>query len=225
MPGRLAIHRVALPPSYPKTCTRCQRELPRSKFSLDYRRRDCYQPWCHECHHRSRVAQGPKSAPGFRRLPRIDQPPESLKTCYACMQELPRSSFHRDRHRPDGCAMACRSCRGLADKLYKSEKGNEVTEKRRARRAANPEHFRNYQLKWSHGVTIVQYNEILERQGGVCAICRGPQAAPHKFLCVDHCHTTGKIRGLLCSPCNKSLGLLKDDPEILLAAARYLGAT
>lgn len=60
-------------------------------------------------------------------------------------------------------------------------------------------------------------------QGGVCAICR--RNVPHrgKYMCVDHCHATGVIRGILCANCNRAIGLLEDNPEFIRGALRYLG--
>ena len=73
----------------------------------------------------------------------------------------------------------------------------------------------------AYGITIADYNAILERQGGVCAICK---KHPGETLCVDHCHATGKVRGLLCRKCNAAIGFLEDDPRNARAAAAYLEA-
>jgi hypothetical protein len=72
-----------------------------------------------------------------------------------------------------------------------------------------------------------QYEEMLSKQGGVCAICRRLETAVAKNgntikLAVDHCHETGIIRELLCSSCNKMLGHFDDDPERMERAAEYL---
>jgi Recombination endonuclease VII len=64
------------------------------------------------------------------------------------------------------------------------------------------------------------YDALLESQGGVCAVCGKPSK---KTLCVDHCHSTGTIRGLLCRKCNLGLGCLADDQATLIAALAYLG--
>ena len=71
-------------------------------------------------------------------------------------------------------------------------------------------------------MTLVDYDEMLKRQNGRCAICKTKETKPIKYLCVDHCHKTGAIRGLLCFNCNISIGRLGDDPKILRAAIRYL---
>jgi len=71
-----------------------------------------------------------------------------------------------------------------------------------------------------YGLTPDQYSQMLEQQGGGCAICG---VTPNgKRLAVDHCHTTGKVRGLLCSPCNTGLGVFKDNTDLLHNAVKYL---
>lgn len=80
------------------------------------------------------------------------------------------------------------------------------------------------------GVTELQFNEMLNNQKHVCAICKNPETVLWKKrneikpLCIDHCHNTGKIRGLLCSRCNSAIGLIKDSTEILQSAIEYLKA-
>ncbi len=64
---------------------------------------------------------------------------------------------------------------------------------------------------------------MLDRQGGVCAICK-KKPDEGKMLCVDHCHVTGMVRGLLCHKCNSVLAFGNDDPDILRAAIAYLQA-
>jgi hypothetical protein len=72
----------------------------------------------------------------------------------------------------------------------------------------------------SYGITVEDYDQMLESQGGGCYICGvGPSS---RALDIDHDHRTGKVRGLLCSNHNRALGLLGDDPDLLLAAHTYL---
>lgn len=72
-----------------------------------------------------------------------------------------------------------------------------------------------------HGVRKEQYDKMELAQGGKCKICGGVNKSGRK-LAVDHCHTTGKIRDLLCSKCNVGIGNFNDNPELLIAAAEYL---
>ena len=76
-------------------------------------------------------------------------------------------------------------------------------------------------LKRGYGITVDQYWEMLVLQLGCCRIC-GKQLVGAKEPCVDHCHKTGRVRGLLCMACNKGIGLLLDDPNILRNALKYL---
>lgn len=82
-----------------------------------------------------------------------------------------------------------------------------------------------YMRKYLYGLTQEQFEAMLEAQGGRCAICRTdtPGGRDNRWH-VDHCHATGKVRGLLCNGCNIGLGHFKDDPERLLAAVAYLEA-
>lgn len=79
---------------------------------------------------------------------------------------------------------------------------------------------RNQLLQKNFGITLEDYTKMLVGQSGVCAICL--KADPPRSLAVDHCHKTGKIRGLLCRACNVSIGLLEDDGDRLERAIRYL---
>lgn len=85
----------------------------------------------------------------------------------------------------------------------------------------------NSRLKREFGITADDYDSMLESQEYVCKICRKPETrtAPSSGvarLCVDHCHTTGKVRGLLCHGCNTGIGSLRDDIDILMEAIAYL---
>ncbi len=90
----------------------------------------------------------------------------------------------------------------------------------RAHKAQVDVNRRRGHLQRRYGLSRADYDALLKRQGGVCAICGKPS---EKTLCVDHCHATGTIRGLLCRKCNLGLGCLADDQSALIAALVYLG--
>lgn len=104
----------------------------------------------------------------------------------------------------------------------------ERSEWMRTYRINNPDKFRDISLRQRFGITLDQYIEMHESQGGVCDICKNPETAMIKKtgvpqnLAVDHCHGSGKIRGLLCSNCNSMLGDAKDSIPTLEAAIAYL---
>ena len=95
-------------------------------------------------------------------------------------------------------------------------------------RKARPDIMRRIDLKKNFGITPEDYQQLLDKQNGVCAICGLPERKVDYRskrllpLAVDHCHTTKKIRGLLCADCNRAIGMLKDDVTILESAISYL---
>ena len=132
-----------------------------------------------------------------------------MKECSRCKKELPFSCFHKRSERKSGHVSACKEC---AIKPYTTEK--------QARQ-------RSYKLMANFGMTVEQYDDLLIAQGNVCAICTKPEtsrsgAGVIKRLAVDHNHSTGKVRGLLCENCNRGLGLFKEDEGIMQSAISYL---
>jgi hypothetical protein len=89
-------------------------------------------------------------------------------------------------------------------------------------RLNNQNKVKNKNLSYKYGISIEDYNKLFEQQEGCCAICDKHQQEFKKALSVDHCHDTGKVRGLLCQHCNSVLGLSKDNIEVLQAAINYL---
>lgn len=95
-------------------------------------------------------------------------------------------------------------------------------------RKKNHRNVRSQYLRQDHGITIEQYDAMAEAQDGVCAICKISDAEEHgitkkpKRLSVDHDHRTGALRGLLCSKCNRGVGMFLDNPHLLRAAVNYL---
>lgn len=87
---------------------------------------------------------------------------------------------------------------------------------------ANSENVKSYKLKARYNITLDEYNQMFINQEGKCKICFKHQSELPTALCVDHCHTTDKVRGLLCKPCNLILGNANDTIEILKKAISYL---
>ena len=100
------------------------------------------------------------------------------------------------------------------------------------RRPRCPRCSKNIALQRKYGITIEDYERMLQEQKGVCKLCLKPEKRELKGfmegvppLSVDHCHETGIVRGLLCYDCNHMLGLAHDDPEVLARAIEYLTST
>jgi hypothetical protein len=94
-----------------------------------------------------------------------------------------------------------------------------------ARKAGAVTQNRKQVLK-RYGLTLTTYEELLATQGYVCAICKTSNSyvmnGKSRALDIDHDHTTGQVRGALCSNCNRGIGLFKDNPEVLANALEYL---
>ena len=136
------------------------------------------------------------------------------KTCTKCKNERSLDEFYRDARRPDGRSYWCRECWVAFAKQRRDAKG--------------PRGRKDEDLRLLYGITIQDYDRMLKEQNKVCAICKSKElltnhvSKKRQRLSVDHDHATGKVRGLLCSRCNKALGLFYDDPSILKAATEYL---
>ena len=164
---------------------------------------------------------------------------EILK-CSTCGLSKFENVFSRDRYKRKGAnsrqalfgrTYDCLACIRLKRKAA-HEKNPEIARRRNAKKRAiyqTPEfkkkHRRHHYMK-RYGITPEIYDEMLNQQKGVCAICgNGKKHKRQKYLHVDHNHKTGKVRGLLCIRCNTILGNSKDDVNILENAIKYLGNT
>lgn len=160
-----------------------------------------------------------------------------MKACRNCNVSLPFSEFSRRADARDGHQALCKGCTHDYYVRYNSgirtprDRGTRTPEGRRLRRNANARKYNKKpcaklaqvrsRLKRKFGLTLDQYNRMVEAQGGACAICAG-LARSDRLLAVDHCHVTGKIRALLCNRCNRAIGMFCDDPKLLANALSYV---
>lgn len=132
----------------------------------------------------------------------------ALRVCTQCglkaRNEEDLELFKKDSSNKTGRAAICKSCN---NKKYAES----------ARRNS-----RKHKLKSRYGMTIEEYDYLLDKQEGCCAICGTDDPNGRGRFHVDHNHETGEVRGLLCNGCNIALGGFKDSPEILLKARDYL---
>lgn len=128
------------------------------------------------------------------------------RKCTCCGETKPLDAFPPNKGMILGVGSNCRVC------------ANAITRKWQR---VNRGHIQDLRLQRVFGITLDVYNLLLERQGGVCAIC-GAAKRGDRNLVVDHDHDTGSVRGLLCGRCNMGIGLLDNSVEHLRAAADYL---
>lgn len=141
-----------------------------------------------------------------------------MKTCSKCKIEKNEADFSKSRK---SLSVWCKACfREHRKQLTKTPKWKEHRKNYELDFAKkNPRKVKNKNLKRLYGITIEEYEQMLISQNNVCKICC---SSDHRKLCVDHCHKTGKIRGLLCNKCNQAIGLLKDSIELLQRTIDYL---
>jgi hypothetical protein len=136
------------------------------------------------------------------------------KKCIECDVIKPLNAFRVSRARP---YLTCKECIYRHQRAAYAINGEKRRAKQNAARAADKDYAKNANLKSKYGITLEEYNMMVELHARKCNIC-----GEVKKLVVDHCHTTGQVRGLLCHQCNCVLGYAKDRFNVLLEAASYL---
>lgn len=149
------------------------------------------------------------------------------KACSYCKAVKPLSEYHKSPNGRYGLQSRCKECAKELARQYYHSNPEIYTEKVKRWRASNPERTSRYSythgLKKNFGIGIETYEDMLERQEGLCAICGANEPGrKKKYFCVDHDHATGEIRGLLCGACNDGLGKFRDNITSLKLAIKYL---
>lgn len=154
------------------------------------------------------------------------------KRCGRCQQTLPATEFYQHKQTPSGLYGWCRTCaRNDAHRRYRDPvDGERIRARNRRYSKTNRRQILERHRERVTGVSPQRYKELLQQCGGLCAICREPERyrLPNghvRNLAVDHNHKTGTIRGLLCADCNRAIGIFRDSPALLRAAADYLERT
>lgn len=130
------------------------------------------------------------------------------KTCSRCKETKVLALFNKHPHAKGRRRPECAEC----TKSYH----------RKRRRTRSADEDRKHALKKNYGISLADYQSMHEAQDGKCAICGASSDKLNRFMAVDHCHKTGKLRSLLCSGCNTGLGFFKDSPALLTAAIQYI---
>jgi len=145
-----------------------------------------------------------------------------MKKCTVCKEIKDFSNFYKSISDKDGYGYRCKIC----DKIARKKSRHRLKPKEENKT------YLGYKRRWlffKYGLRVNEYEEMLEKQNYSCAICKTKNPAGEGIntgrllsFAVDHNHTTGKNRGLLCNLCNRGIGFLKDSEEILQAAVDYL---
>lgn len=134
-----------------------------------------------------------------------------MRVCNRCKEEKALSEYHKDSRNTLGLTGICKACRCKATALWQTEQKKNNLSFYLARRKSN-----NYKQKYD--LTLEEVKVLKEKQQHKCLICN---CLLDNYV-VDHDHVTGKVRGILCSPCNMGLGHFKDSIQSLQNAITYL---
>lgn len=140
-----------------------------------------------------------------------------MKTCSVCRLSLPSDSYWKRNKSPDGLCVQCKECMRSrrSERDWQKEKLSQI---KKHGQEKFYEMRRQTILKHRYGMTYEDLRKMESDQEGRCLAC---MRKPDK-LHVDHCHESGEVRGLLCGPCNRALGLLKEDVDTMLRLAEYI---
>lgn len=179
-----------------KVCFSCKSQKTITEFQKDAQKGDGWRSWCRPC----RKIKERQYKAGWKEK-REGLPIIIGKMCPACKFWKPVKDFFKDASRPDGFHAYCSVC--LKQRAYAAR---DLTKKR-------------YRFS-AYGLTHEAYTDLVNSQDGKCAICK-IEPGEIRFH-IDHCHTTGEVRGILCINCNRALGCFRDDTDLLSAAISYL---
>jgi hypothetical protein len=146
-----------------------------------------------------------------------------LKTCRDCGEAKARNEFHKHARTKDRLQLYCKSCMTDRNRKWRAQNPERLAKYEQTRPQRSPDERRRMQLWREYKMLPADYDRMHAEQDGKCAICGSTDpGAGRAMLAVDHDHTTGAIRGLLCNGCNVALGHLKDDVSRLRSAIDYL---
>jgi hypothetical protein len=161
-----------------------------------------------------------------------------LKVCKKCGVEKTLSGFYRNKECSFGHENICKKCRNAHTvksrdktkhnknaKVWRDKNADMLRSQESARYHSDPEKRKNQHYLKRYGITLKEAAQLLVKQFGQCLICSkeiSVEIGVPNTAHVDHCHTDGGVRGLLCSHCNTGLGLFNDDRKRLINAIRYL---
>jgi len=216
-------------PQKVKPCSKCGKVKPFSDFHKRKGRKigvasQCKQcvaapkeKCCLYCHEMKPLSEFPRTRTKLDRNTCIQclVTLDIKKECSRCHQPKPLSDFTKRSGRSVGVASSCKQCLSETRPYRPYVKGTKYP-------SSNPAHQRNKSLQRLYGITSAEYDAMLEVQGGVCKVCKGPPHGRRERYHVDHDHDTGKVRGLLCHKCNVALGMVQDSTEHLKALITYL---
>lgn len=136
------------------------------------------------------------------------------RKCKTCGEIKPHKDFPYNKKYKDNIRPHCISCR----REYEVNSYH----KHKHKHPYDYEKDKDNKLKRAYGISYQEYLQMLDAQEGKCAICGTEDTGKRKAFAVDHCHSCGEVRGLLCAPCNTAIGSLREDLDIMQRAMDYV---
>lgn len=144
-----------------------------------------------------------------------------MKSCNKCLIEKPLIDFYMDKNGKYGRYSSCKECKNKRTEKWREKNREHYNRKMREYNAANKDSRRDCDYKRKYGISLEQYNSKLESQNNKCWICEKKAAYKNRKMVVDHCHNSGRARGILCYGCNRALSILESG-DLLRRAQEYL---
>lgn len=177
-----------------KTCKKCNIAKSKDDFYF-YKSKNYTDGMCKICRNESNKNWRREALPEVDLYKREKLIASGKNICHVCEEIKPLDAFKKAKHIKTGYHNTCKGCKSISDK--------------------------NAKLKKHYGINLCEYNKLIVKQNNACEICKIPFNNVVD-VCVDHDHSTKEVRGLLCQSCNRGIGLLKENIQVLYSAIRYL---
>lgn len=217
-----------------KPCPKCGGIKPLSEFGQSKYTSNGFSVYCRDC--MAAAARERRATPEGKRahyestlkwianLPDAERA-EGLKTCPKCGVQKPFDQYPKNKRNKHGIGTYCCTCSAEIVREHRAtpegQKAHRAASKRW--REENRDRHADNHAKWLYGIEHGTYADMLAKQNGRCAICGTdePGNGVRRFH-IDHCHSSKKVRGLLCDQCNRGLGIFRDSVKLLSSAIDYL---
>lgn len=201
-----------------QVCTKCGQTKSLTDFYRQAASKSGYAMHCKACMDANRRRNRDKK----RRRRKVEVP--DTKVCRRCEVEKKAEEFSAMPSSGDGLYSYCRACKASMVRRYTARNGDAVRERARQRNATPKGRLatRKANLKRVFGIEKTEYDKRWRAQGKKCAICERTRKRNEKYFALDHDHSSGAHRGILCPNCNRALGLAADNIDLLKRAEKYL---
>lgn len=212
-----------------KNCTKCRTVKPFEDFPRNPRMVSGFDSHCKTCRKEARTEKSKKNNPGFWvKVKNFETQNKDVRKCRKCLVEQSLLSFPFFNIKRNERGYTCNPCMNILNKQRYLDKKEEILLKSKDyyRRNVAKTYLRNRRnvLRKKFGLSWEDYLTLVKKCKNKCEICGTPQEDLKRRLAVDHNHLTGRIRGMLCLPCNQAIGMLKSDigVNLLKAAIKYI---